>query len=90
MTNLNSLILIVGLTMNYRNRKLMITYYRFAFCPFSSGPRNCIGQHMAMIEAKVMLIYVLLNYKLLPDPKRELEMTLPVFYIPLDDRLVHF
>ena len=36
----------------------------FAFLPFSSGARNCIGQHLAKIEVRYTLIEVLKKYKL--------------------------
>lgn len=36
----------------------------FAFIPFSAGARNCIGQHMALMEAKMMMCYILRKYKL--------------------------
>jgi len=35
----------------------------FAFIPFAAGGRNCIGQHMALMEAKMMLCYFLRKYK---------------------------
>ncbi|KAL4446418.1 hypothetical protein ABPG74_001159 [Tetrahymena malaccensis] len=54
----------------------------FAFLPFSSGKKNCIGQHLAMIETRIILFkffdyfdiepqkdYVLkIRYGLLPEP----------------------
>jgi len=35
----------------------------YSFYPFSSGLRNCIGQHLAMIEGKIALIHLLIRYK---------------------------
>lgn len=36
----------------------------FDFIPFSAGGRNCIGQHMALIEAKIILAHVLRMFDL--------------------------
>ena len=36
----------------------------FVYVPFAAGHRNCIGQHMAKMETKVILIKLLLKYKL--------------------------
>ena len=35
----------------------------FAFIPFSSGARNCIGQHMSLMEAKLILCHFLKRYE---------------------------
>lgn len=34
----------------------------FSYFPFSSGQRNCIGQHLAMLESKIAVAMVLMRY----------------------------
>ncbi|XKL62380.1 hypothetical protein PGB90_002213 [Kerria lacca] len=38
----------------------------FSYISFSAGPRNCIGQRLAMLEIKIVIVALLKNYKLLP------------------------
>eukprot|EP01090_Pellita_catalonica_P020993 TRINITY_DN7732_c0_g1_i1.p1 TRINITY_DN7732_c0_g1~~TRINITY_DN7732_c0_g1_i1.p1 ORF type:complete len:388 (-),score=55.74 TRINITY_DN7732_c0_g1_i1:88-1152(-) len=40
----------------------------FAFLPFSGGRRRCIGSNFAIMEAKIMLSFILKNFKInVPD-----------------------
>ncbi len=38
-----------------------------AFLSFGTGPRNCIGMKFALIELKMALVKLLLNYEIRPD-----------------------
>jgi cytochrome P450 len=51
---------------------------RFAYFPFGAGPRHCIGKHLAMLEARVILSTVARRYRLeyLGDPDFERQPTL--------------
>ncbi|KAL4480157.1 hypothetical protein ABPG74_020673 [Tetrahymena malaccensis] len=63
---------------------------QFSFTPFSLGPRNCIGQHLAMIEGKCMLAYLLLNFEIVPNPSVKVRKEAKMSYGLLPDNLVFF
>ncbi|XP_062592650.1 ultra-long-chain fatty acid omega-hydroxylase-like [Saccostrea cucullata] len=45
----------------------------FAFCPFSAGPRNCIGQQFAMSEEKIVLATLLQKFDFSVDKTHNVE-----------------
>ncbi|KAL4498158.1 hypothetical protein ABPG73_006632 [Tetrahymena malaccensis] len=65
-------------------------YNTYNFTPFSLGPRNCIGQHLAMIEGKCMLAYLLLNYEILPNTNQQVIKQNNLVYGFQKDNLILF
>ena len=43
----------------------------FCFMPFGMGPRNCIGMRFALLEAKMALIQILRQFRLVRSPDTE-------------------
>jgi cytochrome P450 len=41
---------------------------RYAYLPFGGGPRTCIGNHFAMMEAQIILAMVLREHRIELDP----------------------
>jgi cytochrome P450 len=47
---------------------------RFAYFPFGGGPRHCIGKHLALLEAKVIMGTIAQRYSLDTDRSGQLEL----------------
>ena len=61
----------------------------FAFMGFSAGPRNCVGQHFAMMEAKIFLGKMLRRFEFKLPADYKLEMFQAEFYEPRHPLLFH-
>nr|QUF59385.1 cytochrome p450 CYP3049B3 [Brachionus angularis] len=48
--------------------------HAFTYFPFSLGPRNCLGQNFATIEAKTILAKIIQNFEIVLDPKQNLDV----------------
>ncbi|KAG0212682.1 hypothetical protein BGX28_005878 [Mortierella sp. GBA30] len=65
---------------NQSNTKFVTTEMNWAYVPFLTGPRNCVGSKFALIETKVLLYYLLMDLEFHPSPgfkfKKVLRVTL--------------
>lgn len=48
----------------------------FAFLPFGLGPRQCIGNRFALMEAKILFFYILKNFRIVTTSKTETPLKL--------------
>lgn len=57
----------------------------YVYIPFSSGTHNCIGQHFALIQARMIFGMFLKKFDFEHDPKYKLKMCLRFLYEPYDE-----
>jgi enediyne biosynthesis protein E7 len=49
------------------------TAHRYAYIPFGAGPRACVGSHLGMLEATLVVAMVARRFRLLPAPGRQVK-----------------
>jgi cytochrome P450 len=47
---------------------------RYAYLPFGGGPRTCVGNHFAMMEAQILLAMIVREQRLELDPSHVIEL----------------
>lgn len=68
-----------------------INRHPFAFCPFSGGPRSCIGQKFAMMEEKIVVSNVLRRFTLQSlTPLESLDVSMEIVLRPVPPVKIRF
>ncbi|CAG9769801.1 unnamed protein product [Ceutorhynchus assimilis] len=57
----------------------------YTYLPFGSGPRNCIGNRFGLLEVKVLIYHLLLNFKVELGKKMKVPLKLEPVFIPTAD-----
>lgn len=65
--------------------------HSFAYCPFSAGPRSCIGQKFAMMEEKIVVANVLRRFTLQSiTPLESLNISMEIVLRPVPPIQIKF
>jgi cytochrome P450 len=60
----------------------------YTFVPFSGGQRNCIGQHLAMLETRVILIKMMKRYLLTIEKPEEMYLKVGFLLEPTEFKTI--